>query len=280
MRSRRNSVPLALILSSHVAGSRVGGGAQALALAQRGVDPVHVPTVLFGRHPGWGAPGGAATPDVIFEGMLEGVEANGLFALTDVVVSGYFASAVQVQAAARAIDAVRAAGPGRILVDPTMGDGRLYVQPEVAEAVAALLVPRADLLAPNAWELSHLTGAAIDAPADAVAAARTLGKPVVVSSVPLPGEIGVVYADAEQAWLVAHPPSAEAPKGTGDLLTALLAAGLIDGLAPEAMLVQATGGVAETVAAARDWAAPELPIVAMGARLGEGSSRVRLERLA
>ena len=45
-------MPLALIMSSHVAGSRVGGSAQALALAQFKIDPVVVPTVLYGRHPG------------------------------------------------------------------------------------------------------------------------------------------------------------------------------------------------------------------------------------
>jgi pyridoxine kinase len=42
----------ALILSSHVATSSVGGSAQALALAALGIEPVVVPTVLFGRHPG------------------------------------------------------------------------------------------------------------------------------------------------------------------------------------------------------------------------------------
>jgi pyridoxal/pyridoxine/pyridoxamine kinase len=51
-------MPLALILSSYVAASRVGGGGQQYALAAFGIDPVLVPTVVFGRHPGKGAPGG------------------------------------------------------------------------------------------------------------------------------------------------------------------------------------------------------------------------------
>ena len=58
--ANRFRMPLALILSSHVAGSRVGGSAQAAALVQFKVDSFVVPTVLYGRHPGWGAPGGAA----------------------------------------------------------------------------------------------------------------------------------------------------------------------------------------------------------------------------
>ena len=56
-------MPLALILSSHVAASRVGGSAQALALAQFKIDSIVVPTVLYGRHPGWGPPGGAPVPN-------------------------------------------------------------------------------------------------------------------------------------------------------------------------------------------------------------------------
>ena len=102
-------MPLALILSSHVASSRVGGFVQALAFAQLKVDPIVVPTVLYGRHPGHGAPGGAAVPVEAFQGVLDGVEANGLFGLVDILITGYFTSAAQVRVAAKTIDAVRAA---------------------------------------------------------------------------------------------------------------------------------------------------------------------------
>ncbi|MDZ4052707.1 MAG: pyridoxine kinase, partial [Phenylobacterium sp.] len=102
-------MPLALIISSHVAASRVGGSAQALAFAPFKVDAMVVPTVLYGRHPGWGPPGGAAVPVDAIDGMLDGIEANGYFSQIDLVITGYFASSAQVRAAARAIDAVRAA---------------------------------------------------------------------------------------------------------------------------------------------------------------------------
>eukprot|EP01035_Chromulina_nebulosa_P068331 gene68332-93637_t len=118
-------MPLVLILGSHVAGSRVGGTLASLALAQSPmkIDPVHVPTTLLGRHPGWGAPGGGPVSPDLFAGMLEGIAANGLFALVDGVLTDYFASAEQVQIAARAIDAVKSANPKAIiLVDPVLGD--------------------------------------------------------------------------------------------------------------------------------------------------------------
>ena len=92
-----------LILSSYVASSRVGGGAQALALARLGIEPILIPTVLFGRHPGHGPPGGAAVDAGTFEAMLGGVEAHGLFAQLDAVITGHFSSAEQVAIAADAL---------------------------------------------------------------------------------------------------------------------------------------------------------------------------------
>lgn len=282
-------MPTALILSSHVAGSRVGGTAQALALTQFKIDPIVVPTVLYGRHPGWGAPGGAMVPVEAFEGMLDGVEANGLFGLVDLVLSGYYASVEQVRAAGRAIDAVRAAprdGAATrkpiIVVDPTMGDAGkgLYVPVEVANAIAEELVPRADILAPNAWELQRLSGSETRDPVSAMRAARLMGKPTLVSSVHRGNEIGVVYADKKEAWLAAHAKTETAPNGTGDLLTALYAASLLSGQTASYGLARAVGGLAETIASAHIWASPELPIVAMGARIMQASPTVRIERLA
>jgi pyridoxine kinase len=281
-------MPLALILSSHVAASRVGGSAQALALAPFRIDCMVAPTVLYGRHPGWGAPGGAAVPVEALEGILDGIQANGLFGQTDLVLTGYFASAAQVRAGARAIDAVRGAPRDRearkpvIIVDPTIGDAGkgLYVPADVAEAVISDLVPRADIVAPNTWELQRMTGAESRDPTQALHAARLLGKPVLVSSVQRGAEIGVVYADKKEAWLAAHPRADSAPKGTGDLLTALYGAALIDGLTISYALARAVSGVAETIMAAQTFGSPELPIVGMAQRLKATSPTVRMERLA
>ncbi|MBI1406666.1 MAG: pyridoxine kinase [Caulobacter sp.] len=282
-------MPMALLLSSHVAGSRVGGSAQALALAQFKIDPVHVPTVLYGRHPGWGAPGGAQVPIEAFEGMLDGIEANGLFGMTDLVITGYFASVEQVRAAGRAIDAVRAAPregafsrKPYVVVDPVMGDAGkgLYVSAEIAQAIQDDLIPRADLITPNAWEMQRLSGADARDPASAMRAARLLGKPALVSSVQRGGEIGVVYADRREAWLAAHQKADNVPSGTGDLLAALFAAAMIEGQTASYGLARAVGGLAETVAAAGIWQSPELPVVAVGPKIKNASPTVRMERLA
>ena len=281
-------MPTALILSSHVASSRVGGTVQVLALATFRIDPVLAPTVLYGRHPGWGAPGGAAVPVEAFESMLDGMEANGVMAQADLVITGYFASADQVRAAARVIDAVRACPRDLevrrkplILVDPVMGDAGkgLYVSAEVAAAIAQDLVPRADIVTPNAWELERLTHTPVRDPASAVAAARILGKATLVSSVQRAHEIGIVYADRREAWLAAHLRQPSAPSGTGDLLAALFAAHILDGQPISYALARAAGGLVETIAAAAAGGLGELPVVDVGQRMKGISAAVRMERL-
>ena len=268
-----------LILSSYVAASRVGGGAQALALARLGIDPILVPTVLYGRHPGHGPPGGEAVDPDVFEAMLGGVEAQGQFAGLDAAITGHFSSAEQVAVAAEALARIKRASPAcRVIVDPIMGDADkgLYVREPVAEALAAELAPDADILAPNAWELARLSGRPVEDPASAVIAARALGRPTLVSSLADAGRIGVAYVDSGAAWLAVHARRRTAPKGTGDLLTAVFAAALVQGSAPAAALEVATGVVAEAVEHGADVA--ELPIDALPTELAP-SPRVTLQRL-
>src|SRR5690349_20876993 len=146
-------MPLVLVISSFVAGSRVGGGIAPFVLGPMKVDPVHVPTCLFGRHPGWGPPGGTAVDAEVMAKMVEGIEANGLFGWADAVVTGHFSHPEQVAVACEVIGRIRTAprGPGHqyssdsptVVVDPVMGDEGpgLYIKPPVAEALIHDLVP-------------------------------------------------------------------------------------------------------------------------------------------
>lgn len=282
-------MPLALILSSFVAGSRVGGLSQSLAFAAAGVDPVLVPTVVFGRHPGWGPPGGAAVEDVVFASALEGVEAQGLFGLADVVLTGYFASPGQVEAAARAIDAVRAvtrAGAFSprplIMVDPILGDVHtgLYVREAVAAAVAQRLAPRADVLCPNLWELGRLSGVSPGSAQACVEAARGLCARTLVTSAPAEaGQTAVIVVEPDTACRLSHPHVQPSLHGGGDLFAALTASALVQGRTLVDAAERAAASVADVMAAAALWKAPELPIVAMGARLCQPQTVVRREPL-
>lgn len=276
-------MPLALVLSSFVSVSRIGGSAQQYALAAFGIDPVLVPTVLFGANPAKGGRGRAVEAE-LFGQLLDGVESQGLTAHVDLVVTGHFSLPEQVELACQAIDRVRAANRRSIvIVDPILGDHPkgLYVKPEVARALAGRLVPLADWITPNLWELGHLAGHEIGDAAEAAEGARQLGKPALVTSVPAgEGEIGLVLSTPQGATLFAHQRANQAPNGTGDLVTAVFGAALLRGDAPLAAAEQAARAAAEAVAAANEWRAPELPLVALGDRLVRPTAQVRIERLA
>jgi pyridoxine kinase len=276
-------MPLALILSSYVAGSRVGGMAQVFALAPFKIDPVLVPTTMFGRHPGWGAPGGAVVEPATFKSVIEGVAANGLLNIADVILTGYFASPEQVWTAGEAIALARAAGKPKVIVDPVMGDSDkgLYVKPEVADAIARDLARDADILTPNLWELGRLAQRDVTDAASAVAAARAVGKPMLVTSIPGEAdEIGALYVDAEKATAAFHRRLDGVPRGTGDLIAALFAAHLLEDNDPHEAAVLAVRGTAEAAEASIEWQAPELPLVALGDRLMRPDATARIEALS
>jgi pyridoxine kinase len=280
-------MPLALILSSFVSASRVGGGGQQHVFQIWKIDPCLVPTVVFGRRPGKGATGGAAVAPDAFRSALAAVEAEGLSALADAVVTGYFAHPDQVRATAEAIDRARAAprrGYGerlRVVVDPIMGDAEtgLYVREDVAAALAAELLPRADWITPNVWELARLSGRPVETAEEAVEAARALGKPALVTSVPAAdGRIGILRVEATTAALCTHALYGDVPKGTGDLVTAVFTAELIQGGSSAFAAESAARAAAACAEAAHRWKAPELPIVDMGARLSRPAALARIER--
>lgn len=278
-------MPLVLVISSYVAASRVGGGIAPYVLGPMKVDPVHVPTSLFGRHPGWGAPGGGPVDADVMAKLLEGAAANGLYSLVDAVVTGHFSHPEQVAVAAEAIAKVRDAprrrehqhSPSRpiIVVDPVMGDEApgLYVRPDVAEALAARLTSLADILAPNLWEFARLTGtdvSSLHTAEDVARVAKMRGGKWLISSVPSPQGIGVLLVDGETATLAETARVAgKVPNGTGDLLTLRFAGGLVSGFGDDGALADATGAVHDVVAKTAEWRGTELSLAACSDRLAQ-----------
>jgi pyridoxine kinase len=276
-------MPVALILSSFVSASRIGGAAQQYVLAAHRIDPVLAPTVMFGRSPAKGARGEVTAPDVL-KRMLGDIEADALFGMVDLVITGHFSLPEQVEIAADVLARVRHAAERQpvVVVDPIMGDAPkgLYVKPEVAGAVAERLAPLADWITPNAWELAHLAGMEVTDAKSAAAAAQKLGRPALVTSVPAgEGEIGLLFAQGGDAVLFAHRKVEQAPNGTGDLVTASFGAGLVERLAPVKAAERAARAVAEAVQASRAWKTPDLPLVAIADRLVRPTAEVRIERL-
>lgn len=255
-------MPTVLSIQSQVAGARVGNSIAVFALERLGVEVIALPTVVFGQRPDRGPPGGGVTPVGWLEAMLAALDAGGVLGRVDAVLSGYLGAPEQAEAVLLALNQVRRRRPGAIYVcDPVLGDadGGLYAKPAVAHAIRDQLSPRADLLTPNAFELSWLTGQAAHGVEDAAAAAKRLARDCLVTSAPTPAGLATLLCTGAGTLRVETPELPRPPKGTGDLLTALFVGRRLLGQAPEQALSLAVGAVYDLIAAADG---DDLPVVA------------------
>ncbi len=231
----------AIVITSHVAGSTVGGVVTTAVLQARGVRCALVPTVLMGRHPGKGAPGGGPVDADHMRGVLTGLQDDGWNQRTDAIFLGYMATPDQVDVAAAFVRKAKSARPElKIVLDPIMGDGpglpddaQLYIRPAVAKAIRDKLVPLADVITPNLFELSWLSEQALQSETDCVTAVRGLGPEVIVTSSPAAvDQIGVLVVDDLTAMAISTPRKPGALNGAGDLFAAEVLAGVLRGESP------------------------------------------------
>ncbi|MDX2236377.1 MAG: bifunctional hydroxymethylpyrimidine kinase/phosphomethylpyrimidine kinase [Hyphomonadaceae bacterium] len=237
-----------LTISSQVAGALVGNSVAVQAYQRLGVGVIALPTTLLGIRPDRGAPGGGPIAPETLRSMIEALEADGRLRGIDAVVSGYLALPEHAALILDVVDRVKAASPAAVYVcDPVMGDGAPYVKPDIAQAICETLAPRADWLAPNAWEMSQIAGKP-ETDLDAMrAAARRFGKPALISSIPTAAGLGVLYAAQSGDWICETQRLPVAPKGTGDLLTALFVARRVRGEGAAVSLEASVGAVHDVI---------------------------------
>ncbi len=264
-------MPRIMIISSLVAHGHVGLSAALPVCQALGVEITALPTTVLSNHPGWPHVAGAQVPPGQLTAMADAIAANGWLAGHDALLTGYLPGAAHVEAAAEIATRLRAARRGtRIVVDPVLGDTLkgLYIAEDAAAAIRDRLVPLADILTPNAFELAWLTGRPVAALAGAVAAARALaghGAAVHLTSPPLGGtDTGVLTVERGTARLTRHALCRDVPHGAGDVFAALIAAGLPVGaaLGHLSALAEASQGADHLdITGSRDrWlAAPALP---------------------
>ena len=221
-----------LSIQSQVAYGHVGNSAAVLPLQRLGFDVFPLNTVQLAHHPGYGAWRGHKLRPEQLRDILRGLEERGVLSRCAAVLSGYLGDPETAEVVARAVEVVRAARPDApYLCDPVIGDDQpgVFVSPGVPEAIRQRLVPLADIVLPNRFELAHLTGQRIESLQDALAAAAELRARgpslVIVTGLNLPdrpSELAVLADTADQAWLVSTPQlPLSIGGGTGDAFSAL-----------------------------------------------------------
>ncbi|MGC9419866.1 MAG: bifunctional hydroxymethylpyrimidine kinase/phosphomethylpyrimidine kinase, partial [Rhodovulum sp.] len=150
-----------VMLSSWVAHGHVGLSAAAPAVQALGHGVTQLPTTILSNHPGWPRVAGAPLPAPQIAAMIEALAGNGWLAGVDAVLTGYLPTPAHVDLAAGLIERLRTGDVRpRVVVDPVLGDdpdGR-YIAADAARALRDRLVPLADILTPNRFELGWLTG--------------------------------------------------------------------------------------------------------------------------
>lgn len=255
-----------LTISSQVVRGHVGNSAAVFALQRLGHDVWPLPSVVLSNHPGHAHVAGTRIAPDSLEAMLAALDGNGWIGEIDAILTGYLPTAAHASFAARAIKQIRRAGRNPVvLVDPVLGDdpGGLYIEEVAAEAVKGLLIPLADILTPNRFELAWLSGAEVKDADQAAKAAQCLGAGQVLAT-SIPSETGQsllnVLWQPSGTSLAGAPLLPSVPHGTGDLLAALYLAHVLHGKPPADAMRRAVAGVAAAIEASAG--ADELRLVA------------------
>jgi pyridoxine kinase len=267
-------MPTILSLSSQVARGHVGNSAAVFAWQRLGLEVIALPTILLSNRPDYPHRAGERIKPELLSGMIEALAANGWLAEVDAVFTGYLPSAAHVALAAELVARLKQ-GRADVLYccDPILGDepDGLYIEKGAAEALKAALLPLADLVTPNRFELGWLSGLPVATADEAVRAATALGVPTVLTTSAPAGdaaELANLLVTEAGAWRASVRLRAVVPHGTGDLIAALFFAHLLRMRSRTEALALATGGIEAVieasngceelamVASQEDWAAP------------------------
>ena len=225
-----------LSIQSSVAYGYVGNSAAVFPLQRLGHEVWPVLTVHFSNHTGYGDWRGPVFPAEDVAAVIDGVGDRGVLAECDAVLSGYQGDPAVGAVILDAVERVKALNPNAVYCcDPVMGDvGRgMFVRPGIPELMRDEVVPRADIITPNQFELELLAGTSTSTLEEllaAVDAVRERGpRDVLVTSVLTPDRpdtLDLVAVSDDGAWAVTTPLLPISPNGCGDVTAALYLAHL------------------------------------------------------
>jgi pyridoxine kinase len=168
---------LVLSVQSSVAYGYVGNRAAIIPLNALGHEVVALNTVSFSNHTGYGDWTGEVFSAAQLSDLIKGIKARGLFPKIDAVLTGYIGDEDLGALVLDTLGEIRAANPNCIYCcDPVMGDvgSGFFVNPRVSEFFKGSAIDQADIIVPNQFEASFLSGIDIKTRVDALRAFERL----------------------------------------------------------------------------------------------------------
>jgi pyridoxine kinase len=179
------------------------------------------------------------------EDLVLGLEERDVLKNCEAVLSGYLGDPATGRAIIAAVKKVRSHAPEMIYCcDPVMGDvGRgFYVKPEIPDIFKNEVIPLADIVTPNQFELEALVGITIETMADVLKAVQLLHaagpKIILVTSLKVTSlkaaslqapakdaEIGMLVSDGKDVFRISTPElffdNVTRMAGSGDMTTSI-----------------------------------------------------------
>ncbi len=288
-----------LSIQSHVVYGHAGNSAAVFPLQRLGHEVWAINTVEFSNHTGYKAWTGKALPPELANELVEGLAARGVLPQTEAVLSGYMGDAGTGNAILDAVARVKAASPSALYCcDPVMGDvGRgFYVKSGIPEMFKEKIIPAADIVTPNQFELEAITGldtSSEEAAARAIARLHDMGPRVVlVTSFKTAEHSGEARIDmlasadctATGGGAIFRISTPELPfppgmAGSGDLTTALFLSGLLKTGSVQSALESAAASVYGVMEATRRANSAELLIIVAQEEIARPSHSFKAYRI-
>ena len=198
-----------------------------------------VSTVVFSNHTGYGAWGGPMLTGEDVRDIVNGVGDRGGLDDCALVLSGYQGGSSIGDAILDGVALTKTKNPAALYCcDPVLGsaDKGCHVSEEVQSLIKDRVVPNADIVTPNQFELGFLTDTdphTLQETLDSVDLLRAKGPDtVLVTSVLRPDReedtIEMVAVNGQGAWIVQTPHLPFRANGSGDVTAALFSSILVE----------------------------------------------------
>ncbi|MFC3024328.1 pyridoxal kinase PdxY [Vibrio zhugei] len=233
-----------LSIQSHVSYGHAGNSSAVFPMQRMGFEVWPIHTVQFSNHThymeGW--TGRAFSADEIKE-VVQGLDNLNVWPQCQAIVTGYQGTPEQCAVIAQTVHHVKQHNPNTLYVcDPVMnnpGKGCL-VAPGITQQIVRTLIPIADVIVPNQFELETIAQMPIHSLDDAIEASRralAAGPKIVVAKHIYGignGQFNLILATPDAIYLASRPlyKMNKEPVGVGDLITATFTAGLLKGWSP------------------------------------------------